>query len=309
MDTLPPQVLTQIFIRFNKTNEFGEIIYDVDALVRLMKVSVYFNDILTMDFIWKHLCKQFSDYERLRFMHDEQELTWRVIYEKRITDILHTEEFKVGYQDEPTNIMLFQIKGNGHVLMSTDYICEAETDPQANEWTYFGGNRFRMNKLGNALPLKDLLLDEDTESFVNMSVYSPFLLLLTSSGNVYEFIFEYSRVFGDNEHNMRRIDIPKMPSEKAILVKATPIANYAITNKGRIFAWTTIHENDPLLGTKHITYTEPCLIGQTRPDQKFIDIVYINETHTEFVTKDERMQQLNESIYSTLVLTFLNKNV
>lgn len=303
MDRLPPQLLTEIFLRFNKRNEYGELMYDVNALVKLMKVSVYFNDVLSMDFIWKHLCKQFSDFERLRFMHEEQELTWRVIYEKRMTDILHTEEFRVGYQDEPTNIMLFQIKGNGHVRMSTDFITGESLDPQANEWTYYCGNSFRMNTLGNALSgfcktkhPDDILLDEDTECFVNMSGYSPFLLLLSSSGNVYEFIFERSRVFGDNDHSMRLIAIPKMQGEKAILVKATPIANYAITNKGRIFAWTTIHT-----GTKNIIYTEPLLIGQTNPNQRIMDIIY-GETYTEFVTKEERMQQLNESLYSTLVL-------
>jgi len=269
-----------------------------------MKVSIYFNDILTMDFIWKHLCKQFSDFERLRFMHDEQELTWRTIYEKRMTDILHTDELKVGYQDEPENVILFQIKGNGHVLMSTEYIGEELDDVNS---VNFNGYNFKMDKLVNTLPEVNVLLsmNGEIESFVNISVYSPFLLLLTSNGNVYEFIFEpsYNTVFGENtQHKMRYIAIPKMPGEKSILVKSTPIANYSITNKGRIFAWTTIHETDPLLGTKNITYTEPCLIGQTRPDQKIIDIVYINETHTEFVTKDERIQQLNESLYSTLVL-------
>jgi hypothetical protein len=157
-------------------------------------------------------------------------------------------------------------------------------------------------------------MNSEIESFVNISVYSPFLLLLTSNGNVYEFIFEpsYNHVFGENilgffnkentQHKIRYIAIPKMPGEKSILVKSTPIANYSITNKGRIFAWTTIHETDPLLETKNIIYTKPCLIGQTTCDQKIIDIVCINETHTEFITKNEHMQQLNDSLYSTLVL-------
>ena len=119
---LPTECWTDIFIRLNSTNKYGEIIYDMETMLEIMTASKYFFNIVNIDYIWRNFCSTFRDFERLQFMHDDQNVSWKNVYKIRITGVLQTHEVKIGDQENPQDCILFQIMGNGKLYISTDWM-------------------------------------------------------------------------------------------------------------------------------------------------------------------------------------------
>ena len=347
---LPTEVWASIFTKLNSVNEYGETIYDTQTIYSVLLTCEYFTNIMDIDFIWGRMCMAFPDFDRLEFMHDEQSISWQDVYKRRVTGVIKTKKIRVGDQQNPENWILFQIHGNGHVYVSTDWV-NAQTDgssisspmyspklprkPRRRSMTKYvrqGSNQYIMvpitevstaitalydrnkkgmsvlNKVVGILPFTNAgkIRRENSETlkriksglFVDISTYSPFVLLLAKTGEVFEFMFLPREI-----HNYEGMYVPKevvlpdlMHGEKVVYVKATMIANYAVTNKGRVFAWAMF--DDPVMMCKRVA--PPTEIEAFR-GEGVKKIKCISREHTEFFIGDEPLKVENDQLFFLIV--------
>jgi hypothetical protein len=353
---LPPEVWADIFTKLNYTNEYGETICDTRTVYSTLLVCNYFTEVMELDFIWGKMCEAFPDFDRLLFMHEHQEIAWRDVYKHRVTGIIKTKEIRVGDQSNPENCILFQIRGNGHVYVSTDWINTRTTGSSSSSILYSptlpmrsrrrsltkiirqGSNQYIMVPITEVSSAITKLYDRDQEErsvldkvvsilpftragrinrekeetlkriqsglFVNISAYSPFVLLLAKNGEVYEFMFlprgmdNYEGMYVPKEVHFADIK----EGEKVIYIKATAVANYAVTNHGRIFAWAMF--DDPVMMCKRATPPVEILPLREKGIKK---IKQLSRDHTLFyMSEGDPLTVSNDQIFYIVVQDMLN---
>jgi hypothetical protein len=353
---LPPEVWAEIFVKLNSVNEYDEIIYDTQTIYSVMFVCEYFANIMQINYIWEKMCEAFLDFDRLEFMHEHQGLSWREVYKNRLTGILKTKEIRVGDQQNPENCILFQIHGNGHVYVSTDWTNTSKDEASRSSGIYSPtlprkGRRMSLTKFvrrGSSqyimVPITEVssaigqLYEREQEEksildrvtgilpftragkirrenvftlrkiqgglFVDISAYSPFVLLLSKMGDVYEFMFLPHGV-----QNYEGMYVPKavhfegmQEGEKVVYVKATQVANFAVTNHQRIFAWAMY--DDPVQMCKRVA--PPVEIEPLR-GKMVKKIKCLSREHTAFHLRDteEPLVVENDQLFYLIVAELL----
>ena len=280
---LNKNILEEIFVRLGVRNRFGEHGYRMDWILSVMFTCNKFYEVIKTDRIWRKFCMQFEDYDRLKFMNEEQHITWYDLYRRRLNGVWRTEEIKVGDQNNPEDYVLVQIMGNGNAYISTDWLDMFKLThgnnmrfgdrPSMTRHVCWGPRQYIMSpisqghtpiselyarrqqgqsvleRLKGAMPwttangenreIKQSIYKIKHSAFVDIASYSPFVLLLTKSGDVFEFMFlgrenNYKGDFTPHQVLFSGLDY----DEKVVKIICEPIGNFAITNKQKIFAWT-----------------------------------------------------------------------
>ena len=291
---LPPEIWAAIFAKLHNINEYGEIVYDTHAVYSVLMTCEYFSDVMTIDSIWMEMCQEFPDFDRLEFMHQDQEILWREIYRHRVTGVVKTKEIRIGDQNDPENTILFQIHGNGNAYISADWSnSSTQVYPQAmpkgarrrsmTRIVRHGGNQYIMVPIREVSTAITNLYDRDNHDrslidritgvlpftragrarrerentiqnircglFIDISAYSPYVLLLSKIGVVFEFMFLPQEIQSyEGMYVPKEVRLPIEDGEKVTYIKATAVANYAVTTKLRLFAWTIF--DDPIMNCK-----------------------------------------------------------
>jgi len=345
---LSPQVWAEVFTKLNRKNEYGETIYDTRTVYNLLLTCQYFNDVMNHDFIWRQMCMEFADLDRLEFMHEHQDVSWRDLYKIRITGVIKQKEIRIGDQSNPENCVLFQIMGNGHVYISTDWSSPTSprhytpySPPRGSsrapkiQWALHESRQYTMapitavctelnklyerdkseqplvdkfvrilpfTKLGQEQRKKDSVIQDIRGGlFVNISTFSPFVLLLSKHGEIYELMFLPHGVRGyEGMYVPHLVELAGLNvDEKVVYIKATAMANYAVTNLGRLFAWTLF--DHPTEARKMAAL--PVEIAQLKGIKK---IKQVSHEHTKFyLAEGEPLVVENDQIFYLIVESYL----
>lgn len=343
---LPPEIWANIFAKLHNTNEYSELVYDTHTVYSVLLTCEYFLDVMAIDSIWMEMCQEFPDFDRLEFMHQEREISWREIYQRRVTGVVKTKEIRVGDQNDPENTILFQIHGNGNAYISSDWSSLPQTYSQImpkgarrrsmTRIVRYGGNQYIMVPIREVSTAITTLYERDNHersildriagilpftragrerrdrentiqnircgSFIDISAYSPYVLLLSKTGVVFEFMFLPQEIQSyEGMYVPKEVRLPVGEDEKVIYVKATAVANYAITNKQRIFAWTMF--DDPGMHCKRAAI--PVEIVQMR-GMDIKKIKQLTPDHTIFHRKSGEMLNVsNNQIFYLIVQEYL----
>ncbi len=334
---IPPEIWASIFAKLHNTNEYKELVYDTRAVYSVLLTCEYFLDVMAIDSIWMAMCQEFPDADRLEFMHQEQEISWREIYQRRVTGVVKTKEIRVGDQNDPENTVLFQIYGNGNAYISSSWSGDSSLQRRSTtRIVRHGGNQYIMVPIREVSTAITTLYDQDKQErsildkitgvlpftragrerqerehtiqnirgglFVDISAYSPYVLLLSKTGVVFEFMFLPHEIQSyEGMYVPKEVKLPIEEGEKVTYIKATAVANYAVTNKQRIFAWTMF--DDPVMNCKRVAV--PIEIIQMR-GMEIKKIKQISEERTIFHKKSgETLMVPNDQIFFLIVQEYL----
>jgi len=212
--------------------------------------------------IWEKVARLFSDYARLKKRHTATDAEWKLIVQERISKVILEREILVGDRTNPEKRYLVTLHGNGNMFIGsnidnerariihqyTDVFNTLQTDAlvkhKNNEFIMM---HYDMELIGSEFK-KDLL------KVVDISTFDPFMLVLTESGDVIEFIFKPSwDTKWDEFTKPRLLNFPKNVQIEKIY--AMDYAFMAI-EKGYVWVWSII---DNPLGDENIR-TPPTLI-------------------------------------------------
>lgn len=204
--------------------------------------------------VWKRVAQLFTDYARLLKRHMAINIEWKAIVQERLSRIILEREILVGDRTSPERRYLVQVHGSGNMFIGGDI------DPQRRifihqftdlpEW--FGlqndaivkhvDHEFIMMPYHMELVGPDF--KRDMLKVVDISTFDPFMLVLTESGEVIEFIFKPSwDTKWDEFTKPRRLEFPNNVQIEKIY--AMDYAFMAIQN-GYVWVWSVI--DNPLGG-------------------------------------------------------------
>lgn len=184
--------------------------------------------------IWRELCQNFHDFPHLRNKALLLKQTWKSIYRQRFCGIYKTREVLIGPREQPTDRRLIQLMGSGECYLSTHYeeiieYYDSDLCPINDNITVVGNIRYYMQKITDCLTgtIRGIMIDVQT--------YDPHILLLNSSGQVFEFITPPE--WATNWSKFRTPNLIGIPYPvKAIFCLA--VGNFAITMCGKVYFWT-----------------------------------------------------------------------
>ena len=349
---LDKNILEEIFVRLGVRNRYNEFSYNIDWIFNVMLTCNKFYNVMKMDRVWRKFCMQFEDYDRLLFMHEEQNIGWYDIYQRRLNGVWRTEEIKVGDQNNPEDYVLVQIMGNGNAYISTDWfdmfklthgnnmrfgqrltrhvcwgprqyimapISQSHT-PISKLYARHQQGQGVLERLKGMVPwtteneenrgIKDSIYKIKHSSFVDIACYSPFVLLLSKAGEVYEFMFLGRQSDYKGDFTPHQVLLPNLAyDEKVVKIICEPLGNFAITNKKRVFAWTQF--DHPVRMVK--ISTAAVLLNIPEPSvgweriQSGTEYTYFHQINVESDTSHIPLQISNEQLFFVMIEQYLDQ--
>lgn len=213
--------------------------------------------------VWRKVAQLFSDYARLRKRHLAVGIDWKTIVQDRLKHIVTEREILVGDRAAPERRYLVQVHGSGNMFIGGDIDkTRAQLIHQFTDNVWFESMQDALVKYGDnefiMQPFHLIGNGQNALKVVDISTFDPFMLVLTETGEVIEFIFKPSwDTKWDEFAKPRRLEFPsKVQIEK---IYAMDYAFMAI-HDGHIFVWSVI---DNPIGGENIR-TPPTRIDALR---------------------------------------------
>jgi hypothetical protein len=200
--------------------------------------------------IWKRVAQMFSDYARLKKRYHAIDIEWKTIVRERLSNVIVEREILVGDRSAPEKRYLIQVHGSGNMFIGSDVNKQrAEFIHRFTDITEgFGLQLFHdaIVKYGETefimMPYHMELVGpeyrRDMLKVVDVSTFDPFMLVLTETGCVIEFIFKPSWDTKWDEFTKPRM--LEFPSDVHIeKIYAMDYAFMAIQN-GFLWVWSVI---------------------------------------------------------------------
>jgi hypothetical protein len=241
MDTIPDEIMTMI----GKAVLRGNTIRDQLNLISIGSlVCSYWNEIWQDGYIWQCVVQSFPDSLRLERRYRATVVSWKELCRERLSSVFLEQEILVGDRTSPEAKYLIQVHGTGVLYIganrnSFDFIpswrLHQSSEPEYELVVKRSSDMYYM------IPFRAALRDA---TVVDISAFDPFLLILTSRGNVIEMIFKPSWATKWKEHSQMRFLEFSGPVELD-RVYAFAHACFALQD-GFVWCWSIIDHPFPL---------------------------------------------------------------
>ena len=269
---LPPEIVYMV-LQFAIRGEITSGLLDVDlrSVARLCLVCREWNDLLQTSSLWEWICSAFPDFARLQNRQKAISQHWKLVCRERHFETQIREEVFVGDISCPAEKYLINISGTGSlsigilnesriaVGLGVNYTTHNHTQYEtwsvyamktfsadfSDFWSMLGGvtpNNMTLNILGkffdNCKP--DL-------RFIDMSVFSPFVLLLTSDRQVIELMFQPDLVGSGEQARWTSMRTPRFVFEDVSILRVFSFdwGNAAIDINHDVWVWTALDHPFP----------------------------------------------------------------
>jgi hypothetical protein len=196
--------------------------------------------------LWKLVATKFHDYVRLLKRHQSIGVEWKTIIKERLSKVFIQQEILVGDRLSPECKYLIEIHGDGTMYLGNAVLSElimqlymiSGNDSNYGNLVSYNGTSYMMSPFHLSQTITGGML-----KIVDISNYDPFMLALTDTGNVIEFIFKPS--WDTKWDTFTRPRYVEFPNDAVIdKIYAMDYAFMAIGN-GYVFVWTVIDHPMP----------------------------------------------------------------
>lgn len=276
---------------------------DLKSLCNFSVVSKLMNKYCNDDLLWHNICERYKNYKNIKYIKNMIKLDWRSAF-----IYIQDKPIKISgiewQTDSKKEIITFKLMGNGKCFISEINSSKMIQITEFNSPVYQSMNN--LNIIMKHIPftsdhmkfnfIKNERKKLESVKIADISIYSPFILLLSEDDKIFEFLITPEWVSNYGDYKIPTEVVLPLENYRIIKINCTMIANFAIAKYGKktkVFIWTFIE------GQRF----GPVLI-KPLCDIDIVDIGRCNTNITEFITIENNIEKIiaikNMEIYTYL---------